>query len=224
MTFFNIFSNKKEENIKKKLLLIADNREKNSLVISELIRRGCEITFEQLAIGDYLTGEIVAERKTAQDFQNSIIDGRMKRQIENIKRTQKPVIIVEGRLEKNQERIHENALRGMIISIQIFHKVPLIHTINEKETADYLCLLAKERKMGESTLRIVPPKLTENERLQYILEGFPESGPITAKKLLKELKSIKNIIDADEETLERIVGKRGKEIARLVRKEYHQEP
>ena len=75
MTFFNIFSNKKIKENKK--TIIADNRERNSLVISELVKLNHEVQFEQLEIADYLVNNIAIERKTKSDLASSIIDKRI---------------------------------------------------------------------------------------------------------------------------------------------------
>ena len=54
-------------------MIIVDKREKNSLVISELIRRKIPIEIKQLEIGDYIIGDTIIERKTKSDFISSII-------------------------------------------------------------------------------------------------------------------------------------------------------
>jgi Fanconi anemia group M protein len=55
---------------------------------------------------------------------------------------------------------------------------------------------------------------SKKEQLQFILEGFPGIGAETAKKLLKEFKTLKNIINASQEELTSLIGKKA-EIFRL---------
>ena len=55
--------------------------------------------------------------------------------------------------------------------------------------------------------------------MQVILEGFPGIGPKTSKKLLKEFKTIQNVVNASEEDLKRILGKRAKSTKGGVSKE-----
>ena len=65
MTFFNIFSKEKikskEQNSEK---IIVDNREKNSLVPSELSKNNINFEFQQLPIADYIINDFAIERKT----------------------------------------------------------------------------------------------------------------------------------------------------------------
>ena len=57
MAFFNIFTKKKENS--QKVRILVDNREKNSLVPSELIKMGFQIEFQQLPVADYIINNIV---------------------------------------------------------------------------------------------------------------------------------------------------------------------
>jgi len=83
MIFYNIFSKKqlKSKNEKEKRKIIIDNRERNSLVASELLSLGFEIEFKQLPVADYIVNGIAIERKTLSDFKSSIINKRIIRQL-----------------------------------------------------------------------------------------------------------------------------------------------
>ncbi len=217
MTFFNIFSKKKlKKQIKSKIEV--DNREKNSLVASELANLGIEIEFKHLPIGDYIVNGIVIERKTISDFKSSIINKRIVSQILEIKQFPEQLIILEGISEEDiySGTIHENAFRGFMLSIALEYKVPIIFTQNSKDTAKYLSVLAK--KPDKQTNSIRPGKIvfSREEQLQFIIEGFPYVGPVRAKKLLKKFGSIKNIINSSEEELKEILGKRSKEFKKLL--------
>ena len=82
--FENIFSKSHIKRRKPKEKIIADHREKNSLVISELISLGCEVEIKHLKVADFLIKGIAIERKTVSDFINSMINKRMVRQKFNI--------------------------------------------------------------------------------------------------------------------------------------------
>ena len=56
--------------------------------------------------------------------------------------------------------------------------------------------------------------------MQFILEGFPGIGPKTSKKLLEEFKTIKNIINAPEEKLKKILGKKTINIKKIIEEPY----
>ena len=216
MPFLNIFSNKKEKTKKEKIKVIADNREKQSLVISELIALGIEIELKQLQIADYLVNDIAIERKTISDLQSSIINKRIISQLNDLSQYKKKFLIIEGDINYDNTIIHENALRGLLLSISLDYKTPIIFSKNEKDTARYLFILAKKTPVKESSLRESLSFKTKEEQIQFILEGFPNIGPVTAKKLIKQFKSLRAILDAKEIELQNILGKKTKEFLNLL--------
>lgn len=215
MTFFDIFSNKKEKNSKKnsQIKIIADNREKNSLVISELIKNNAEVELKQLEIADYLINDTAIERKTFSDLQSSIINKRIFTQLTNLKQYKSRLLILEG---DSDLFIHENAVRGFIISCSLDYQTPIIFTKDEKDTALYIITLAKRNPNKEISLRQSISFKSKAEQIQYILEGFPNIGPVTAKALLAKFKSIKSIINAKEEDLEPILKSKTKDFLNLI--------
>jgi len=214
MTFHNIFSNKEDK--KKKQKVIIDNRERNSLVPSELIKLNFEIEFKQLEIADYLVNNIALERKTISDLQNSIIDKRIFTQLKELKQYEKFCLIIEGDLINSKKILHENALRGFIIFCSIDEQIPIIFTSNEKETAQYIDILSRRDPNRTISLKDKKFSLNKTEQAQYILEGFPNVGPVKAKLLLNKFKSIKNIINSKEKEMEPILGKKTKEFLTLI--------
>ena len=216
MTFYSIFSKKKEN--ENKITIIADHREKNSLVISELIKRNVEVEFQQLLIGDYIINNTAVERKTVSDFKSSIINKRIFSQIENLKQYPQHLLILEGILDEDIYSIgmHENAFRGFMLSLALQYNIPIIFTHNSEDTAKYLYVLAKKEPSGEASIRPSRILKTKEEQAQFILEGFPGIGPIKAKALLSKFKSLKNIINASEEELSEILGKSSQDFLGLV--------
>lgn len=203
MTFFNIFSSEKTPK-KEKTTVIIDNREKNSLVPSELIALNFNIQFQQLPLGDYIVNNTIIERKTLSDLQSSIINKRIFSQLQDLQQTNS-ILIIEGNKENTNKTIHPNALKGFLLSLSIDYKVPFIFSEDEKDTALYISLLARKPINKEISLRQTRSSLSDEEQKQFILEGFPGIGPSTAKKLLKEFKSLKNIFNASDEELKRIL-------------------
>ncbi len=149
MALLNIFSkkkNKKENNIEK-IKVEIDFREKNSLVPSELMKLGLEIEFKQLLVGDYIIRGVVIERKTISDFKSSIINKRIINQLNELKQFDKSLLILEGINERMYEGgIHENAFRGFLLTVGLVYKMPIIFTLNERDTAKYISILSKKRK------------------------------------------------------------------------------
>ncbi|MEK6889399.1 MAG: ERCC4 domain-containing protein [Nanoarchaeota archaeon] len=215
MTFYNIFSKKKnpEENkeTKEKQTIIIDNREKQSLVPSELTSLNFQLKFEQLQVGDYLVNNTIIERKTFADLQSSIINKRIFEQLSNLKDKQS-LLIIEG---KSNLFIHENALRGFLLSLATEFKVPFVFSKDEKDTALFISVLARKEKK-EISLRFSPKLQSKSEIQQFILEGFPNIGPSTAKALLKEFKSLSAIFTANEEQLKPILKSKTKDFKDLL--------
>src|SRR3989344_6779104 len=174
---FNIFSNKRQKEIPKQKIII-DIREKNSLVASEIVKLGFEIEFQTLKVGDYLVNEVVIERKTVSDFIGSMINRRLLRQLEELQQYPKRILVIEGIYdqelypESNSEGVHPNAIRGFLISIILKYNVPIIYTKNSEDTAKFISVLAKKSEK-EASLNVSKKNLSKNERMQFILEGFP---------------------------------------------------
>ena len=222
MTFFDIFSKKKIKNkVREAQKIIVDNREKNSLVIAELANLNQPIEYRQLSIADYIIGNIAIERKTINDFISSMLNKRIFPQLENLKQYEKSLLIIENYQNMNLEQtnLNENAIKGLLLSISLDYKIPLIFTKDEKDTATFLSLIARKKKT-EISLRAKIP-MSDTKRIQFILEGFPNIGPKTAKKLLKKFKSIKNIANASFEELTEVLGKKAESFKKLLEKTYN---
>lgn len=216
--FHNIFSNKNQKkDIKPKIKIIVDHREKNSLVPSELMKLGFDIDFQNLQVGDYLIKNTPIERKTIGDLKSSIINKRVFEQIRNLKANQ-GILLIEGIENEDiyQGIIHENALRGFFLSLAVEDCLPFIFTKNEKDTAKYLAVLEKKKESPSEASRASRIMPTREEQVQFILEGFPNVGPKKAKILMEKFKSLKNIINANEEDLKEILGIRTKEFLDLI--------
>ncbi|MBS3084173.1 hypothetical protein J4423_05185 [Candidatus Pacearchaeota archaeon] len=216
MTFFNIFSNKKIKE-KERAKIIVDNREKNSLVISELIKRNQVVEFAQLPVADYIINNIAIERKTINDLKSSIINKRIFSQLNELKQYPNHLLILEG-LENTglyKGQIHENAFRGFLLSVALNFKTPIIYTLNEEDTAKYLSILATKKNKKTEPIRASKTLSSDKEQLQFILEGFPEIGPATTNKLMKEFENLKSIANSSKEQLEKIIGKKAEKIYNL---------
>lgn len=199
-----------------KVKIIADIHEKNSLVIPTLIELGAEIESKSLQVGDYIINNIAIERKTFSDFISSMLSKRLQEQLNQMQQYEKRLFIIEGELNSKEIKVHPNAIKGQILAILTHYNIPIIFTKNSEDTAEYLFLLAKQQKNGvvESSLHSKIPK-NPQEQKQYILEAFPNIGPKTAESLLKEFKSIRDIINAESEKLEKFIGKKAESIINL---------
>ena len=222
---FDIFSKGRAKNKKPKKKVIVDSREKNSLIVSELVDLGLEVELKMLKVGDYLINETAIERKTVNDFISSMKSRRLVNQLEELQQYKSRLLIVEGIDEQelysdSEEKIgmHPNAVRGFLLSIILKYKVPIIFTKNYEDTAKFISVLAKKSEK-EPSLNVAKKSFDKKEMKQFIIEGFPGIGPMNAKKLLERFKTIKEIVNASEEELKEILGKKS-EVFKIVDEEY----
>ena len=220
MPFFNIFSNTEDKKQKEEKLpkIVIDNREKNSLVPSEISKRGFQIEFRQLEIGDYLIGNVAVERKTVADLKSSIINKRIFSQLLEIKKFEKGILIIEGEIEELYDNnvLHENAVRGFLLSVGINYSVPVIFSSDERETALFISILSRKKENEEISLRPSRNFKTKKEQLQFILEGFYGIGPVKARALIEKFGSLRAIVGASESELKEILGARTTQFLEMI--------
>lgn len=208
----DIYSKKKIiESPKEKVLV--DFREKNSLIPTFLINKGLRVEFKNLEVGDYFVNGVLIERKTLQDFSNSMINKRLNSQIKNLKVAENKLLIIEGNDLKSD--VNRKALKGFEISIMINHKIPILRTNSGEETAKIILMLANQKK-NNSSLVENKKELTKEERQKFVLESFQGIGPSKSKQLLEKFGSIKNILNSSEKELEEVLGKRTSSFLRII--------
>ncbi len=225
---FDIFSKtgKKSKLLEnnEKIKIIIDYREKNSLVASYLVKENFDIEFKELKIGDYIVKDTIIERKTISDFLSSMINGRLLKQLEELKQFENKLLIIEG-LSKQEiysddnEKINANAIRGFLLSIALKHKIPLLFTKDSEDSAKFMAVLSR-KKSKEIKLNAGKKILDKKEQLQFIIESFPGIGPKTAQELLKKFSTIQNIINASIEDLKNILGKKAENFIELIGRRY----
>jgi len=207
------------------IFIHVDHRE-DPLVI-ELLSKQAILEEGQLTIGDYIISErSIIERKTREDFESSIIDGRMFDQALKLRDTYERVIyIIEG---KNfQGRINRNALLGAVSSLILDFGFSVFFTQNVEGTVELIVSLAK-REQGDSKNKILIKKPKKSEdldvQLVYTLASFPMLGEKAADNLLKQFGTIQNVINSNEQLLSETKGispKRAREILDFVKRKYN---
>lgn len=225
---FDIFSKQKSRTssaAKQKSKVVIDYRERNSLVISEMVSLGLEVEFKELKVADYLVNGTAIERKTVFDFITSMKNRRLLRQLEEIQQYQNRLLLIEGIDEQelyndsSEVGMHPNSIRGFLLSIVLNYKVPIIFTKDYKDTAKFVGVLARKEKR-EMPLNVTKKSLNASERTQFILEGFSGVGPKTARKLLKKFKTIHDVINAPEGELREILGKKTDSFIKIINHKY----
>ena len=191
--------------------IYADSREMRSAVVKALEAKGVKMEFHALKVGDYvLSDRVCVERKTADDFLNTLFDPArgLFDQIINMKREYlRPVMIVEGEGLYTKRRISPEAIHGIIASIMVDYGIPVLFTANEEDTASYIYTLARREQLDRK--RTVNPHArkssqTLSERQEYLVSAISEVGPVIARNLLSHFGSVKNIAEASVEELQAV--------------------
>ncbi len=208
--------------------ITVDDRETSSRVAVRLHELGASITLQRLEIGDYAIGDrIIVERKTVQDFVDTLVERDLFGQIRTMAdAVPRPILIIEGEADLYEARnIHPNAVRGTLVAITVGMSVTLLRTRDADDTAEMLYVLA-QREAGERGERKMHPKKTlrsVREEQEYIISAFPNIGLRSARILLEHFGSLKAIIDAEPGELASVRGigeKTAQGIWDLARKPY----
>lgn len=186
--------------------IIVDHRESRSPVIRYLSMKDVAVDAQQLDVGDYvLSTRIGVERKTVDDFLNSLIDGKLFTQMRNLRSVySRPILIVEGEGLLTKRNISHNAIFGSFVSIIVDFGIPLITTQSSQETADILYVIAhREQKTGNKAVAVRGEKWATSlqEQQQFVIEGLPNISVVLAQRLLQHFGSIRAIANATEEDL-----------------------
>ncbi|MDO8428085.1 MAG: ERCC4 domain-containing protein, partial [Candidatus Diapherotrites archaeon] len=201
----------KEKSEEETVLIYADSREQGSEVLRKLKELNCRLEIKQLEVGDFiLSNQICVERKSVEDFLQSMIDGRLFNQLANMSANyENPLFLIEGSLDDlyTLRDIHKNAIIGAITSIAVRYRFPILFTRNAGETAEFLTVIAKREQLGKDKdikLRVGRAGFTLPEQQQFIIESLPLIGPKTAKELLKKFGSVKEVVNASEKELQTV--------------------
>jgi len=212
---------------KESIRILVDHRERQSLTVKELAKLGAELEFTSLSVGDYVLSEYAAiERKTMEDFANSIIDRRLFEQAKALRAAySRPIIILEGR-EPPTRGIREEAITGALVSLVMDLNIPVIWVNDAVESAKIIMAIAKREEGGN--LRSISLKdrrraRTPDEEKEYVVASLPMVEAATAKRLLSFFGSVERVFTASERELMKVEGigpKKAKRIRGVITGKY----
>ncbi len=190
--------------------IIIDSRESRCNVPAWLNHLGFQTEVAELPIGDYRIGDDLAiERKDANDFALSVMDGRLWGQAEMLASTfRHSVVVVEGDLSAIHSMIEPEALAGALSALVIFFQMPVITVRDEEATARLIGRLGKHVTEGlgyEIGLRTGKPK-HDGGLAQYLVEGLPGVGAETARRLIQHFGSASRVFGASKDELQQVRG------------------
>jgi len=191
--------------------IIVDSKEagQGRKVLSGLKKLGADIKIKPLSAGDYvLSDECAAERKTVTDFVNTLMRRKLFDQLFVLKDAyQNAFLIFEGYapLIHKFSRISPGAVWGAMF-ILARHCIPIVPTLNQKETAQLLYSAARlEQTERKRTPRIHPvKKFTSLRDAQiFFISSLPGIGGERAHSILERYgtpaKALDNIDSWPEE-------------------------
>ncbi len=206
----------------KPVTITVDSRETRSGMADRLKRiPGVTLVHEEMECADYSAGEdlLGVERKAANDFCISIMDGRLFGQIALIKsKFQHAVVLVEGDLWSVRSAIDPAALDGALSWIALLSGVKLIQSRDVAHSAALLHRMSVHVVHGlgyEVNLRSAKPKDLTSAR-QFLLEGLPSVGPTGALALLAHFKTPQAFFNASAADISRVKGFGPKTVQRIV--------
>jgi len=214
-----------------KVEIYCDERElRNNDIADDLKKLGAIVHVKMLVIGDFIVSDRCAvERKTRDDFEASIIDGRLFTQAKHLTANfSRVVVIIEG--VATETRIQRAALLGAYSALMTDFGISIIFTRSTDATAEIVYAIAKHEQLAEKRpLRLEMKRKAHSlgEQQRIVLESLPLIGPSLAKALLNKFGSVTAVFTASEKELQE-VEKMGKKKAALLRRvgteKYVEEP
>lgn len=202
--------------------IVLDHREQAGGVSRHLHALGAQLEAKQLDVGDFvLSDRVVVERKTATDFIDSLVDGRLFEQLKALKSYPRPFVVIEGDGLYGVRNLSAEAVAGALAAISVDHGIPVLQTKDALETARFLTAVAKREQQREGRkIALRPGKpLTDEERQLFLLSGLPGVSEVLARRLLERFGSVGAAFNAPVRELAAIEGlgpQKASEIRRLL--------
>jgi Fanconi anemia group M protein len=194
--------------------IVADQRELDSTIARDLsTREGVETRLETLSVGDYvLSDRVVVERKSVSDFLDTLTGGdrSMFEQLGDATRHYaRPILILEGEGLYEERNVHPNAVRGALASLAVDFGASVLRTEDESDTADMLEVVAtREQEKDDREVSVHGEKASKTlaEQQEYVVASIADIGPVTARSLLEEFRTVEAVMTARKEDLLEVQG------------------
>jgi DNA excision repair protein ERCC-4 len=193
--------------------VVVDDRERPSGVVAELEKAGRAIVkIERLLVGDYcVDGAVLIERKTAADFAQSLMDGRLFSQAGRMASSPfRPAYIIEGTsAEWTGLGVSREALQGALVTLMLIFDVPVFRSTDPAESARLIYWIGSQldrlRDPGYVPYRQAKAKRKKTRQLR-ILQSLPGVGADRAKKLLEHFGNVRACFNALPTQLSEVEG------------------
>jgi DNA excision repair protein ERCC-4 len=204
--------------------IVVDDRERPSGIVAELEKLGgVVVKIEHLALGDYcIDGAVLIERKTAADFAQSLIDGRLFGQAGRMATSSlRPAYILEGSsAEWSELGVSREALQGALVTLMLIFDVPVFRSSDPAESARLMLYIGSQlvrlRDPGYVPYRQTKAKRKKTAQLR-ILQSLPGVGRDRAKRLLERFGTVRACFGASTEEIMDVEGIGSKTAASIER-------
>ncbi|MFV1959820.1 MAG: ERCC4 domain-containing protein [Planctomycetota bacterium] len=196
-----------------RLEIVVDHRERASGLVDALEARWPLVGVGTLDTGDVCVGaRIRVERKTVHDLVVSLGDGRLFRQLHALcGAVDRPLLVIEGRDSWAVAGLRVASLRGLLLSVAVGYRIPMLRTLDVEETATWIAFAATQE--SRRLARSVRPRRVGPTA---VLAAIPGVGDHRARRLLGDLGSVDEVFGASEARLQTVEGI-GAETARRIR-------
>jgi DNA excision repair protein ERCC-4 len=199
--------------VREKTRVVVDHRERPSGIIELLTQfEDVLVTIETLSIGDYRVDDaVLVERKTAADFAQSLVDGRLFSQARRLANSHlRTAYIIEGTSpEWSGLGVSRNALQGALITLTLIFDIPVFRSTDPIESAGLIHVIGSQliRQRDPSYASCRQPKLKRKKNRQLrVLQSLPGIGPYRAKRLLERFKTVRACFCAEPAAIAKIEG------------------
>lgn len=187
-----------------RVTVIVDRRERDSELVGALEAIGVVVEMKTLPVGDYvLSDRVCIERKTVQDFESSMMSGRLFDQIDRLKKSYAaPMLLLEG--DRSTFRLKSRVINGAIASLYIDYGIAVIAAHGAPDAAEIIASMAAHEQADERrkpSLKGLARAHTHEQFQEYIIGNLPGVGPKLARALLHHFKNVRNISNASTEEL-----------------------
>jgi len=175
-----------------KVNIKVDTREHNQEMFDSFdilaTKQGFEYERTFLEVGDVACGNIVIERKEANDYVSSIMDGRLREQAAKMSLNyQYKYVIVEGNPYKTKSSINAHAIIGKMTSLLIKHDIKLLFVETPEQFA-FACYSIIKKHMDEGSFnpeefKKLQYKVGKNDIITAMLYQIPNIGYDKAKAI-----------------------------------------
>jgi DNA excision repair protein ERCC-4 len=193
--------------------VVVDDRERPFEVVAELKKSDrVVVQIEYLLVGDYcIDGAVLIERKTAADFAQSLIDGRLFAQAWRMATSHlRPAYIIEGTsAEWSGLGVSQEALQGALVTLMLIFDLPVFRSSDPAESARLILYIGSQllrlRDPGYMPYRQAKAKRKKSRQLR-ILQSLPGVGPDRAKRLLERFRTVRACFGASTAQLIEVEG------------------